>query len=195
MLRPLAAVALGLALASSSAAIAAPLTLTAPAFTMPILRLLPQSVGPDACDKPKGVLIKKTGGTFTIPGCKGWSGTFGYPPQAPVHWPSFHFQLTSSVTNNFGAPPPPSGTAIFYLQMGFLGHIPPDFQNTGVTDTISSPQLKPSQSYSVYVYEFDNGPYWAGIGSPVPSTDSITFVSPLNGEMFSGPIVWQFVQN
>jgi hypothetical protein len=161
-----------------------------------IASLLPptQVVKPDTCDKPKVVLIKKVGGTFKIPTCSGWSGTFGYPPQAPVHWSGFRFQLTSSVNNNFGAPPPPSGTAIFYLQMeAERSNNYPYFKDTGVTNMILSSQLNPSSSYSLYVYGFGGG-LWSGIiGSPSPSADSITFVSPLNGNWFTQSIVWQFV--
>ena len=161
-----------------------------------IASLLPptQVVKPDTCDKPKVVLIKKVGGTFKIPTCAGWSGTCGYPPQQGAHTSSFHFQLTSSVTDTFGAPPPPYGTPIFYLQMAYeRSPVPPIFQNTGVTDTIASSQLSPSTSYSLYVYEFIGGPWWGDIGAPSPSTDDITFTSPLNGGEFSAPIVWEFV--
>ena len=166
--------------------------------TRSIASLLPptQAVKPDACDKPKVVLIKKTGGTFTIPTCAGWSGTFGYPPQFDPHNPAFHFQLTSSVKNNFGSPPPPYGTPIFYLQMGYeRSPVAPDFQNTGVTDLIASSQLSPSGAYWLDVTGGIGYPFWNSIGSPSPSSDSITFLSPLNGNNFEGLIVWQFVLN
>jgi hypothetical protein len=117
--------------------------------------------------------------------------------------------VTSSVINNFGAPPPPSGTALFYMANLPLAEDPPAFCNCGVTDTISSAQLSSSHTYSLYVYNFasDNQgcaslskgvcpPWVANIGSPAANTHSITFPSPLNGASLYGlAIVWQFVQN
>ncbi len=187
----IASAVLALALAGCAASPGASPLAQVPTHTIASLLPPSRSLGPDSCDKSKTVLIRSKGGTFTIPACAGWSGTFGYPP---VSSGPFHFELNSSVTNNFGAPPPPSGTAIFYLQMACLGQIAPVFRNTGVTDTITSQKLIPSRSYSLYVYTLEY-PYGGLIGSPAPNSDSITFVSPLNGNFFSSAIVWQFVQN
>jgi hypothetical protein len=73
--------------------------------------------------------------------------------------------------------------------------VPPTFQDTGVTDTIASSQLSPSITYWLDVTGGILYPFWASIGSPSPSADNITFVSPLNGNDFEGSIVWQFVLN
>jgi hypothetical protein len=166
-----------------------------------------QAKSPDKCNKTVHVHIKGNGGSFTVPLCSGWSGTITYPaPAAPrLHYPQL---LTSSVTNNFGVPAPPSGTAVFYMEEKPQQH-GVQFSNPspGVTNTITSPSLSSNHTYTLLVYYFASDPQcsnpsqgcppWvANIGSPAPSTHSITFTSPLNGALLSTyPVVWQFVQN
>jgi len=164
---------------------------------------------PGGCDRPMRRAIDKSGGAFAIPPCSGWVATIDYPPTG--NGLDYHVGVTSSVTNNFGAPPPSSGTPILYIQMvDRARNSEPNFQMTGAQDTVTSPQLLASHWYTLTVYGLANtdqcvntpcAPWTMNIGSPNPSTHSITFSSPLNGALFAGgaiggtPIVWQFVQN
>jgi hypothetical protein len=156
------------------------------------------------CGVTKRYVIKSGGGAFPVPACSGWSGTIAYPNGNH----RYIFGVTGSVTNNFGAPPPPSGTAIFYMQTKKVQpRYDPSFGDTGVTDTVTSPQLTSDHTYTLIVYGFildsqcpteppSGCPPWVtNIGSPAPGSNSITFVSPLNSALLYGPLVWQFVQN
>jgi len=96
-------------------------------------------------------VIKASGGAFPVPACSGWGGTIGYPNGNH----RYIFGVTGSVTNDFGAPPPPSGTAIFYMHTNKVQpRNPPVFGNTGVTDTVTSSQLMSSHTYTLIVYGF-----------------------------------------
>jgi hypothetical protein len=163
-----------------------------------------QLTGLDICDKGHRITIHARGGTFYAP-CAGWKGTINYPPTIRGF---YTWNVTSSVTNNFGAPPPQSGTAIFYIQTTDASrNRDTGFRDTGVTDTVNSPRLSSTHSYTLNVYNFliDNQcgvdpcpPWTANIGSPQQGTHSITFASPLNGAVFNGGIrnvIWQFVQD
>jgi len=156
------------------------------------------------CGVAKRYIIKWGGGAFSMPPCDNWSGTIGYPNGN--HW--YLFAVTTSTKNSFGAPPPPSGTAIFYMHTNRVQpRSAPSFGNTGVTDTVTSPQLTSDHTYTLIVYGFQidsqcsspppSGcpPWSANIGSPMPSTNSITFVSPWNSALIPAATTWQFVQN
>jgi hypothetical protein len=163
----------------------------------------------DVCNKGTRVTIVAKGGQFKVPKCAGWSGTIGYPRNDG--W--YRWSITSSTRNAFGVPSPPSGTPIFYMQtIDKSRHLKstPSFRNDAATATITSRALTSSHTYTLIVYNFivdaqcpeplPSGvcPPWVGnIGSPAPGSNSITFVSPLNGAFFGdfGPPVWQFVQN
>jgi hypothetical protein len=163
---------------------------------------------PATCDAGIQLRIRKGGGTFGIPRCAGWKGVINYPPTLDNKY--FTFGVTSSSTNDFGAPAPPSGTVLFYVQTADVGPRGREvgFKNTGVTNTVTSPAFVASHSYTLNVYNFllDDQcpqvpcPVWtARIGSPTPGSHSITFSSPLNGASFGGagynPPVWQFVED
>ena len=174
---------------------------TAVAIASGSLSVRPAS--PMACDKGVRVLIHGGEHGFRVPPCAGWKGQIRYSSIRGVS----HWTMTSSVTNNFGVPAPPSGEAIFYMQMWLRN--PPDweFNNDGVTDTVTSPLLTSDHTYTLNVYNFvynDQCPssqctWTMNIGSPQPGSHSITFSSPLNGAtVFRGTLntpVWQFVQN
>jgi hypothetical protein len=165
----------------------------------------PQSrtVTPNACDTGVNVRIKNAGGLFHVPPCSGWTGTINYPQPSAPH--RYKWTITSSVTNNFGAPPPPNGTAIFYMQTADDSRFDTGFAaDQNVTNTVSNFQLTSGHTYSLMVYGFlfDNQcssppcpPWSASIGSPAPGSHSLTFQSPLNGAALAGAAVWQFIQN
>jgi hypothetical protein len=143
-------------------------------------------VSPETCDKGARVRIRARGGAFSVPQCAGWNGVIKYPTTGKARW-----LVTSSVTNNFGVPAPPSGTAIFYMQTT-LNHPegPQDFSDTGVSDTVASSQLTSNHTYTLMVYNLPYndqcpsgwcGPWILNIGSPEAGKHSITFSSPLNG--------------
>jgi hypothetical protein len=155
-------------------------------------------VTPDACNRFVKVKIHPVGGAFAVPPCSGWSGTIDYPP-APRR---YLLNVTSSVRDSFGAPDPPSGTAIFYLRMVNQTHGGgPGFADTGVMDTVTSPMITSGNSYSLIVYNLcyagSCSPHEENLGSPPPSSNSITFLSPFNGAQFAADAspVWQFIQN
>jgi hypothetical protein len=160
------------------------------------------------CTHRVRVRIRKGGGTFAMPRCVGWAGTINYPPGNQ----NYAWSVTTSTTNDFGAPAPPNGTAIFYMQTKAVkGRSAPSFANTGVMNTVSSSAFSSDHSYSLFVYGFlqdsqcpvqppSRCPPWVvDLGSPAPSAHTLTFVSPLNGAEFGGfsylTPVWQFVQN
>jgi len=162
---------------------------------------------PDKCDKTMRVHIKGNGGSFAVPLCSGWSGTIAYPAteNPRLRYPSL---VTSSVTDTFGVPAPPSGMAVFYMQLHIKNGVSFSDPSPGVTNTITSPSLSSNHSYSLLVYNFWTDPQcgnpslgcppWvANIGSPTQNSHSITFTSPLNDAAVAGgdPIVWQFVQD
>jgi hypothetical protein len=160
-----------------------------------------------ACDKGTRVTIVAKGGEFKIPKCAGWSGAIGYPRNHG--W--YRWSITSSTTNTFGVPAPPSGVDIFYIQTidkSRHGKSAPSFFNGSTTATVTSAALVSAHTYTLVVYRFvvdaqcpeppPSGPcppWVADIGSPAPGSNSITFDSPLNGALFVQPVVWQFVQN
>jgi hypothetical protein len=160
------------------------------------------AVSPETCDRGEHVLFRQTGGVFRMPGCAGWTGKIGYPPTG-----TSHFLVTTSVTNSFGVPAPPSGTAIFYMATALRR---PDavleLDGTSGMATVTSPRLTAAHSYTLMVYAlfYDDQcrqppcpPWVANIGSPRPGKHSITFASPLNdaGIQPSSIPVWQFIQN
>jgi hypothetical protein len=190
-------------LAGCAGSAAAPTTTTVVPGTTDLSRAL----APNLCDTPMHVDIKPIGGSFKVPECEGWNGTIVYPrPTGPFH---FEWSVRSSVTNNFGVPAPPSGSAIFYMLIINKAMHTPTFTNGGVMNTILNPTLSPKHFYSLVVYNFESDnqcrrpppsgcpPWFANIGRPAPGTHSITFQSPLNGAAFnfSKDPVWQFVQH
>jgi hypothetical protein len=174
-----------------------------------LVRPQPQShsIASDACDTTVRAKVQQNGGSFSVPPCSGWTGVINYPALRAPCCDGTTFLVTSSVTNNFGVPPPRSGTAIFYLKT--KNKAAAYFANSGVTDTITSPQLTSNHTYTLIVYRLviddqcnspPSCPPWsANIGSPATGSNSITFSSPLNGAAFPGSNrkqpVWQFVQN
>ncbi len=158
---------------------------------------------PMTCDEGVRVLIHAGNHAFRVPRCAGWKGQIRYSSSRGVS----HWTMTTSITNNFGVPAPPSGEAIFYMQM-YL-HNPSDWEgnNTGVTDTVTSPLLTDAHTYTLNVYNFiynnqcpsSQCTWTMNIGSPQPGSHTLAFGSPLSGAtIFSGPgfaPVWQFVQN
>jgi hypothetical protein len=188
--------------AGSQSALApiAPQSITAPIAGV---QTQSRSASHASCGRRVHLLAHPRGGSFQVPHCGGWSGTIAYPtaPSRSI------WSVTSSVTDAFRAPPPPSGTAIFYMQMQ-LNHPPVAiFHNEGVEDTVASPNFTSDHTYTLNVYRFfynDQCPstqctWTMNIGSPQPGSHSITFVSPLNGANVvsgsTGAPVWQFVQN
>ncbi len=168
--------------------------------------LLPPSrtIGPDTCNRGKVELFEKNGGSFPMPACGSWQGVINYPtPMAP-----FHAMIRVSTTKNYGVPPPPSGTAIFYIEMvNRAVHSAPAFGGpTNVQDTITSQAFDPSHTYTLIVYNlFYNSqcgsdpscpPWIEDLGSPSPSGHSLTFDSPFWDSAWSTyPMVWQFVED
>jgi hypothetical protein len=164
-------------------------------------QLLSRVGSPDVCHSAVKVVIHRNGGSFNVPPCAGWTGAIAYPSVGA----KFFFKVSSSTTNRFGVPPPPEGTAIFYILMRNVTHFRVPYFRGTVSDTITSPRLTSNHTYSLMVYyqAFDDQcsnppcpPWSANIGSPPPNSNSITFPSPLNGARFGAPpVVWQFVQN
>jgi hypothetical protein len=162
-----------------------------------------RSVAPESCGRKVHFTAHPDGGSFQVPHCAGWSGTIQYPTQ-PL---KSIWNVMSSETNNFGAPPPPNGTAIFYMRMQLLHPAGALFHNEGVDNTIMSPKLTSAHTYTLNGYNFvynnqcpsSRCTWTLNIGSPQPGSHSITFPSPLNGtEADQGsdvPLIWQFVQN
>jgi len=156
---------------------------------------------PATCDKAVKMLFRKSASAFRVPPCAGWKGQIRYPTFPKPTW----WTITSSVTDNFGAPTPPSGTAIFYMLMAIRKPVGWAFPSGDVTDTITGSELTSSHSYSLNVYNLvynDQCPLsqctWTlNIGSPQPGSHTIKFSSPLNGATITGDAaaVWQFVQN
>ena len=165
-----------------------------------------RAVEPSVCDKAEHVEIKPVGGSFKVPACSAWGGTITYPRL--LTFSHFDWHVRSSVTNDFGAPAPPSGTAVFYMQTSNIGLRTPEFENTGAIDVVSNPELLPKHFYSLVVYNFERDnqcrrpppsgcpPWFVNIGHPSPGTHRLTFSSPLNGAAFnpSKDVVWQFIQ-
>jgi hypothetical protein len=158
---------------------------------------------PATCNHSKAIRFRIHGGLFHMPPCAQWTGSIAYPGSGiTTRW-----KLTTSAKDNFGVPSPPSGTAIFYMQMKLKERIADLFLGYGDgTATVTSPALTSDHSYTLMVYGFyyDNQcnelpcpPWVANIGSPEPGEHSITFDSPLNdGTASVGyPLVWQFIEN
>ena len=164
-----------------------------------------RSASPQSCGRRVHLTVRQRGGAFQVPHCGGWSGTINYP-STPIRsiW-----GVTSSLINNYGVPSPPSGTAIFYMEMDLFHPGGTDFRDDGTTDTVSSSKFTSAHTYTLNVYNFQYNSQcpsaqctWTmNIGSPQPGSHSITFGSPLNGATIvsgGGPPtapVWQFVQN
>jgi hypothetical protein len=159
---------------------------------------------PAACGRGRRVRFRSAGGTFSVPSCAHWTSQIAYPGNGRVS----QWRVIASIADDFGVPSPPTGTAIFYIQMTLklprsdgwrLG------DGSGMT-TVSNPQLNSGHSYTLMVYNFledsqcpsgDCPPWVANIGSPKSGEHSITFDSPLNGAIvdFADPVVWQFIQD
>ena len=162
-----------------------------------------KSVSPALCGRRVHLTAHPQGGSFQAPHCGGLSGTIAYPTTPGRSL----WSVTGSVTDSFGAPAPPSGTAMYYMQMQLQHRLGALFHNDGVNDTVTSPKLTSGYTYTLNVYNLrynDQCPstqcVWTmDIGSPQPGSHSITFASPLNGATIlggsDGAIVWQFVQN
>lgn len=174
--------------------------------TRTISSLVPPSrpMIPDACNKGMTELFRASGGSFPMPTCGSWQGVINYPPPSAP----FHATVRVSTTKNYGVPPPPSGTAIFYMEMVSKSrHTMPVFDGpTNVQDMITSQTFDPSHSYTLIVYNLayndqcgsnPSCPPWVeDLGSPAPSSHSLTFASPFYDTDWSVyPMVWQFVQN
>jgi hypothetical protein len=163
-------------------------------------------VSPAACDHGKPVLFHPAGGVFRMPPCAGWSGHIGYPYVGiRSHW-----VVTTSLTDNFGAPTPPSGTAIFYMLT--LLKVPEDtlgMEGTGANVTVSAPTLTADHTYTLIVYNLlfysqcqsdPCPPLVVNLGSPQQGHHSLTFPSPFNDSVVDNsppPFapVWQFIRN
>ncbi len=162
------------------------------------------SPAPQACDGAARVIMTRRGGTFAIPKA-GWAGKIGYGPAVKSHW-----VVTSSVTNNSGAPAPPSGTPIFYMRVTL--NRPGELVVLGsssVAATVTSRELTAAHTYTVLAYDFVTNsqcpsppclsPWTLNIGSPQSGQHSITFASPLQDASVEsgsdGALLWQFVQN
>jgi len=159
------------------------------------------------CTHQESVRIFKRGAKFAMPRCGKWTGTINYPPGNQ----NYTWLVTTSTTDSFGVPAPPSGTAILYMQTKVSkGREAPAFGDNGAMNTVSSPALSSGHSYTLIVYGFAEDsqcpvqppsgcPPWSSeLGSPAPNSHSLTFVSPLNDALFGGrPVwpVWQFVQD
>jgi hypothetical protein len=138
---------------------------------------------------------------WRIPPCKGWTGTLGYAEQED----RLHFRLMTSTTNAFGAPPPPSGTAVFYISVTYdpIGHGVSQFSGNAPQSFIASPRLSSQHAYTLNVYNLEGNQFcpsgscvWTmNIGAP--SGGRIDYPSPLSlGDIVSStPAVWQFVQD
>ena len=163
-----------------------------------------RSASPESCGQRVHFVAHPRGGSFQVPHCGGWSGTIAFPTaRIRSVW-----SVQSSVTNDFGAPSPPSGSPIFYMQTALHHPVGTGFHDDGVDDTVTGPGLSAGHTYTLNVYNFlynDQCPstqcVWTmNIGSPQPGSHSITFTSPLNGAVVvsagtPGAPVWQFVQN
>jgi hypothetical protein len=203
----LAAAAAALMTAGCAASATAPAVSGAGFSATPgIASLVRQPVAPEACGRVLHVKLHDPGGSFPVARCGGWSGTIGYPHLASSHVP---LNVTSSLKNTFGAPPPPSGTAIFYMSLQL--HRTPrgngvNFEPGNVTSTVTSPAITPAHTYTLIAYNFawndqckpGSCPPWKlNIGSPQPGSNSLAFSSPLNAaEFYSNyPVIFQFIQN
>jgi hypothetical protein len=163
-------------------------------------------VSPAACDHGKPVLFHPAGGVFRMPPCAGWSGHIGYPYVGiRSHW-----VVTTSLTDNFGAPAPPSGTAIFYMATqlrvpkGELG-----MEGSGANVTVAAPTLTADHTYTLIVYNLvfysqcksdPCPPLVVNLGSPQQGHHSLTFASPFNDSVVPSSTppftpVWQFIRN
>jgi hypothetical protein len=164
------------------------------------------AVSPAACDHGKQVLFHAAGGVFRMPPCAGWSGHVGYPYVGiRSHW-----LVTTSLTDNFGAPTPPSGTAIFYMSAQLK--VPKAeliLEGNGASVTVAAPMLTADHTYTLIVYNMLSyskcqsnpcPPLVVNLGSPQKGHHSLTFPSPFNDSAVasSGPQfspVWQFIRN
>jgi hypothetical protein len=154
------------------------------------------------CDKGVRLLLHSGSDGFRMPRCTGWQGQIRFPV---IHDLS-RWTVTTSVTNSFGAPAPPSGKAIFYMQLALRKPAIWDFSNGDVNDTVTSPAFTSSHTYTLMVYNFVDDdqcddapcpPWLLSLGSPHPGSHSLTFSSPLNGAVVSGngAPTWQFIQD
>jgi hypothetical protein len=164
-----------------------------------------RSVVPNACDQQVDVNFDGGGGTFDVPICFGWKGKIAYPPTKGKE--SYSLTVEASIKRNFGVPAPPSGKAIFYMQMANIGSASHTFEDTGAIDTFHEIVVQSTHKYALWVYNLstDNQcrkappsgcpPWFAIIGSPPLGEHTLTFESPLNGATigsYSAP-VWQLI--
>jgi hypothetical protein len=162
-------------------------------------------VSPAACDHGKQVLFHPAGGVFRMPPCAGWSGHIGYPYVGiRSRW-----LVTTSITDNFGAPSPPSGTAIFYMATQLKARAELGLEGSGANVTVAAPTLTADHTYTLIVYNLvfysqcqsnPCPPLVVNLGSPQQGHHSLTFSSPFNDsavETNPPPFapVWQFIRN
>src|ERR1700728_3079878 len=105
---------------------------------------------PATCDKGVRLSLRRQAGAFRVPPCGGWKGFIHYPAGAGIS----RWTVTSSLTNNFGVPPPQSGTALFYMQTWLRRPSGVRIPSGGVDDTVSSPVLTSDHTYTLNVYNF-----------------------------------------
>jgi hypothetical protein len=163
-------------------------------------------VSPAACDHGKEVLFRPAGGVFRMPPCAGWTGHVGYPYVGiRSHW-----HVTTSITDNFGAPTPPSGTPIFYM-LTQLTEPKAELilEGTGTNVTVAAPTLTADHTYTLIVYNMlfysqcksnPCPPLVVNLGSPKRGHHSLTFPSPFNDSDVQNSTpkfspVWQFIRN
>jgi len=141
-----------------------------------------------------------------MPPCAGWSGHIGYPYVGiRSRW-----LVTTSITDNFDAPTPPSGTAIFYMltqlqvPKGELG-----LEGSGASVTVAAPTLTADHTYTLIVYNLvfysqcksdPCPPLVVNLGSPQQGHHTLTFPSPFNDSVVPSSTppfapVWQFIRN
>jgi len=161
-------------------------------------------VSPELCNENHRSVVKRHTTVWKIPNCAGWSGQITYAAFQHLFKPSTcRFLTQSSVTNNFGVPPPPTGTAVFYATVeqdcrdnfGAFGNAAPP-------STITGPGITYPHTYTIYLYDFledtacSGDPCAFNIGSPQQGSNTINYPSVTPGLVFGGdPVIWQFVQN
>jgi probable HAF family extracellular repeat protein len=84
---------------------------SASAPTSTVVQARSRSASPEWCGRRVHLTVRPRGGAFQVPHCGGWSGTITYPTtRIRSIW-----GVISGVTNSFGVPSPPTGTAILYM--------------------------------------------------------------------------------
>ncbi len=148
--------------------------------------IAPPRVTIDRGDAKVGKKTEKVasgGGTLTLPGISGFKGYLTYPSSNAPNGQTI--TLEDSTSNAFKAPPPPSGTPIWYLQAvlnGNFGFI--TFNSGNAAAQISAKQLDPSKTYTIYgfapQYFGNKAIFTIPAGSP-NSKHVLAFSSPFNG--------------